>query len=489
MSKTNEVKQADVVVIGAGPGGYVCAIRLAQLGRKVTVIEKGDVGGVCLNIGCIPSKALIHAGTTYSKIQHASEMGIKVKDVEVDLKKLMEWKGSVVKKLTGGVAQLLKANGCTTLQGEATFSGPRSLQIKTKDETFEMSFNDCVIATGSRPAPLRGFEVDQETILDSTGALSQNEIPESMLCIGGGYIGLELGTFYAKMGTEVTVAEASPSLLGMVDPELTRVVEKNLKKLGVDIHMNTFAKAGKRNKKGIEVELEKNGKKEIGHFEKVLVTIGRLPNTEKLGLENAGVKLEKGFIPVNAQRQTNIPNIYAIGDVTEQPLLAHKASKEGIVAAEVIAGRTSAYDVVAMPAVIFTDPEIATVGMSEAEAKEQGIEVRIGKFPFGANGRALSVSEPDGMVKMIGDAQTGRLLGVHIVGAEASNLIAEAALALEMGATVEDLALTVHAHPTLPETLMEAAEATLGHAIHIYQRSTEGRSKGASSKKSAEAQA
>jgi dihydrolipoamide dehydrogenase len=334
-----------------------------------------------------------------------------------------------------------------------------------------LNFNQCVIATGSRPFSLPGFEVDQDKILDSTGALSQKELPKTMICIGGGYIGLELGTFYAKVGTEVTVVEAAPGLLSGVDPDLTRVVHKRLEKMGVKVMTKTSVKSCKTSKKGVEVTVSDGSKDQVLTAEKVLVTIGRKPNTDGIGLDRAGVKLDqKGFIVVDPQRRTNVSHIWAIGDVAGQPLLAHKGSKEGIVAAEAIAGKKTTYNVVAMPAVIFTDPEVATVGLTEAEARAKGIDVRVGQFPFAANGRALSVGEPDGFVKMVGDAKTGRLLGVHIVGVEASNLIAEAATALEMGATVEDLALTVHAHPTLPETLMEAAEATLGHAIHIFQK-------------------
>jgi dihydrolipoamide dehydrogenase len=467
----NEKQNADVVVLGSGPAGYVCAIRLAQLGRKVTVVERGDIGGVCLNVGCIPSKALIHAGTLYERMRHADAMGIQVKGASIDMPKLVEWKGSVVKKLTGGVSQLLKANGCAVLKGEAQFSSPKSLAVRTSSGTVELSFNACVIATGSRPTELPGFKVDQERILDSTGALALQAVPKSMICIGGGYIGLELGTFYAKVGTKVTVVEGMPQLLGVVDPELTRVVQRKLEKMGVEILVSTQVKGGKVTKKGVEVSVGgSNGGAKTLTADVVLVTIGRTPNSQGLALEKAGLKADaKGFLEVDAQRRTRVPHIYAIGDVAGQPLLAHKGSKEGIVAAEAIAGKKTRYDVVGMPAVIFTDPEVATVGLTEAEARAKGLDVRVGTFPFVANGRALSVGEPDGFVKMIGDGKTGRLLGVHIVGPEASNLIAEATLALEMGASVEDVALTVHPHPTLPEPLLEAAEATLGHAIHIFK--------------------
>ncbi len=462
---------ADVVVLGSGPAGYVCAIRLAQLGKKVTVIDRAEVGGVCLNRGCIPSKALIYAGTLFEKLVHASDIGIEVQGAKVNMPKLIKWKDSVVQKLTGGVASLLKANGCTFIGGDARFTGPKTLELKTKEGTQTVSFNQCVIATGSRPTALKGFEIDQKQILDSTGALALTEIPSSLLCIGGGYIGLELGTFYAKIGTKVTVVEAGPGLLSGVDPDLTQVVARRLEKLGVQVLLKTAVKAIKPGKKCEVTFTDPSGKEIKENFDKVLVTIGRTPNSDQISIEKTGLKLDaKGFITVDAQRRTSVSHLYAIGDIAGQPLLAHKGSKEGIIAAEVIAGKKVAYDIVAMPAVIFTDPEIATVGLTEAEARAKGIDVKIGMFPMAANGRALSVNEPHGMVKMIGDNKSGRLLGVHIVGAEASNLISEAALALEMGAHVEDLALTVHPHPTLPESLMEEAEATLGHAIHIYQR-------------------
>ena len=319
---------------------------------------------------------------------------------------------------------------------------------------------------------IKGLEVDNVRVFDSTGALDQTEIPKRLLCIGGGYIGLELGTFYAKVGSEVTVVEAAPRILMSVEADLAKVVERGLKKRNVKVLLNTQVKSLASSKTEVKATFKlPDGKESTETFDKVLVTIGRTPNTDAIGLEKAGVKCDaKGFIIVDAARKTSNAAIYAIGDVAGQPLLAHKGSKEGIVAAEAIAGMKTVYDVKAMPAVVFTDPEVATVGLTEEEAKAKGFTPKVGVFPFAANGRALSVAEPDGMVKVIGDAKTGRLLGVHIVGVEASNLIAEAALALEMGAQVEDLALTVHAHPTLPETMMEAAEAVLGHAIHIFQK-------------------
>ena len=462
--------QTEVVVIGAGPAGYVCAIRLAQLGKKVTVIEKQYVGGVCLNVGCIPSKALIHAGTMFEKMGHADEMGITVKGTTLDFKKLMIWKGEVVKKLTGGVGQLLKANGCTVIMGDAKFTSATTLEVKTAQGLETLTFKTAVIATGSRPAQIPGFEVDQKLVLDSTGGLSQDSLPASLLCVGGGYIGMELGTFYAKVGTKVTIVEAFDKLLGIIDQDLVRIVQKGLTKRGVEVLLSTKVKSLKKNANNVEVVFESAQGEKKQTFEKVLVTIGRTPNTDQLALDKTGIKIDsKGFIPVNEKRQTSVANIFAIGDVAGQPLLAHKGSKEGLVAAEVIGGLKTVYDVKAMPAVIFTDPEIASVGLSETDAKAQNIAVNVAMFPYAANGRALSIAEPDGFVKLLSDPKNGTLLGCHIVGAEASNLIAEATLAIEMGGNIEDLALTVHAHPTLPEAIMEAADVALGHAIHIFK--------------------
>jgi dihydrolipoamide dehydrogenase len=466
-------KETDVAVIGSGPAGYVCAIRLAQLGKKVIVIDQGSVGGVCFNVGCIPSKALISAGNLFEKMSQASEMGLEIKEAKLNLPKLQAWKESIVKKLTSGVSSLLKANGCEWLTGTARFTGSHLLEVKNKTETFSIKFQTCVIATGSRPAHLPGTQLEGEKILDSTRALSLKHLPKNLLCIGGGYIGLELGTFYSKIGSQVTVVEASPSLLTGIDPELAQVVSRGLEKRGVEILLNTFVQECKTNSKGVWVSFSTkgNGKIKSRIFDAVLISVGRVPNTDQLSLEKAGLKTDtKGFIAVDAQRRTLVPHLFAIGDVAGEPLLAHKGSKEGLVAAEAISGQKVAYDVCAMPAVIFTDPEIATVGLTESEARSQGFEVRTGTFPFAANGRALSMGESSGFVKVIGDSKSGRLLGVHCVGPEASNLISEAALALEMGASVEDLSLTVHPHPTLSESLMEAAEVTLGHAIHLFQK-------------------
>ncbi len=464
----------DVVVIGAGPGGYVAAIRSAQLGLKTACVEKEYLGGVCLNVGCIPSKAMISATHFLHKAQHdAAEMGINIKGISVDMKQLKKWKESVTNKMSGGVGQLLKGNGVTTLMGTAEFKNKNEITVTSKTGSETITAKHFIIATGSRPIEIPGFAFDEKGIMSSTGALALDEIPEKIVVIGGGYIGLEISGYLSKLGTKVTVLEAGPAVLsGVVDPECAQVVSRKLTKQGVEILTNAKAKSQKKVGGGFEITAEINGKEQTLKADKILVTVGRKPNSDQANLKAAGLQIdEKGFIKVDQQRRTNVSNIFAIGDIACQPMLAHKASYEGVLVAEVIAGKNRAYDVKTVPAVVFTDPEIAAAGMMESEAKAKGFtDLKIAKFPFAANGRATSLMETDGFVKMIADAKTNVLLGVHIVGPEASNLISEAALAIEMGARLEDLALTIHPHPTLGETMMEAAEATLGHAIHMIQK-------------------
>jgi dihydrolipoamide dehydrogenase len=466
----------DVVVIGAGPGGYVAAIRSAQLGFKTAVVEREFLGGVCLNVGCIPSKAMITATHLLHKAQHDfPTMGLNIKgSIEVDMKKLVTWKQSVCDRMSNGVGTLLKGNGVTVLKGEASFKSSTQLDVKlSTGGTDTVTAKWFVIATGSRPIEIPGFKFDEKDIMSSTGALALDHVPKRVVTIGGGYIGLEISSYLRKLGCEVTVVEANTTLLhGVVDPECAQVVARKIEKSGVKVMYGAKAKGQKKASGGYEVTVELNGKDEVIKCDKILVTVGRKPNGDQMNLKAAGIQVdERGFVKVNPQRRTNVQNIFAIGDIAGQPMLAHKASHEGVLVAEVIKGHNRVYDAKTVPAVVFTDPEIASAGLLESEARAKGFnDLKIAKFPFAANGRAVSMSETEGFVKMIADAKTNVLLGVHIVGPEASNLISEAALAVEMGARLEDVALTIHPHPTLGETMMEAAEATLGHAIHIIQK-------------------
>jgi dihydrolipoamide dehydrogenase len=466
------VKQADLCVIGAGPGGYVAAIKAAQLGKKVIIVEREYWGGVCLNVGCIPSKALITAAHFYDQVQHAEDMGFSFGKTKIDFAKLQEWKGSVVKKLTGGVAQLLKANGCETIVGAAKFISAQEIEVKLPSSTERIKATNFIIATGSRPVEIPGFQFDQKNILNSTDALAVTEMPKRLAVIGGGYIGLEIGSYYQKFGVEVTVIEAMTTVLsGVTDTDCAQLVFRKLKKKGVNFIFNAKAVGYKKSGTALSVTISVDGKEQSIPTDKILVTVGRKPNSDEMGLDKIGLKIDKkGFIEVNKQLRTNIPHIFAIGDIAGQPMLAHKGMREGVIAAEVICGKNVAMDVKTIPAVIFTDPEIASAGLMVEEAKAKGFDVGIGQFPYAANGRALTMNEPDGFVKIIVDKKTNLVLGVHVVGAEASQMISEAALAIEMGATAEDIAGTIHPHPTLPEMMMEAAEATFGPPIHIFAK-------------------
>lgn len=462
--------EIDVLVIGAGPGGYVAAIRAAQLGKSVAVVERGSVGGVCLNVGCIPSKAMIHASHTYAHAKSSSAMGITVENVKVDFSKVQEWKAGIVKQLTGGVSSLFKGNKIQLIEGEALFVSENEVRVFHGYEVNRYKFNHCIIATGSRPIELPAFPFGKR-VLSSTEALSLNEIPKSMVVIGGGYIGIELGSVYARFGTQVTILEGSDQILPGFEAEMTRLVERKLKKNNVEIYTKALAQGMEESENGVVVKAEVKGEAKSFEAEYVLVTVGRRPNTDELGLRDIGMELtDRGFIVVDKQGRTNIPNVYAIGDIVAGPALAHKASYEGKVAAEVIAGHPAEVDYKAIPAVVFSDPEIASVGLSEKEAKEKGIDYVAGRFPFAANGRALSVNEGEGFVKVIAEKGTGLVLGAQIVGPDASNIIAEIALAIEMGATLEDIELTIHAHPTLAEVTMEAAELALGRPIHVLNK-------------------
>ncbi len=462
--------EVDVLVIGAGPGGYTAAIRAAQLGKSVAIVDKDEVGGVCLNRGCIPSKSLISAAHQYEMISHASDIGIRAEGVHVDFAKVQEWKKSVVKKLTGGVSSLLKGNKVQRLKGEVLFVNENEIRVFEGYDVNRYRFNHCIIATGSRPIELKAFPYGGR-ILSSTEALDLSEIPKRLVVIGGGYIGIELGQTFAKFGTEVTVLEGADSILPGFEKEMSRFVARNLKKLGVKVYTEAMAQSSEQSDSEITVTFTAKGEEQKVSADYVLVTVGRRPNTDELGLEAIKMAMtERGLIKVDHQCKTNVPNVFAIGDIVEGLALAHKASYEGKVAAEVIAGLPSIIDYKAIPAVVFSDPEVASVGLNETEAKEQGYEVLVGKFPYAANGRALSMNAGDGFVKLIGDKETRLVLGAQIVGPEASNLIAEVGLAIEMGTTLEDISLTIHAHPTLGEIVMEAAEGALGHAIHQIKK-------------------
>lgn len=463
----------DAVVIGGGPAGYSCAIRLAQLKQKVVCIEKEEVGGVCLNWGCIPSKALIAASHLYRRMQHASNMGIKVDGVSVDVGAMQDWKNGIVKKLVGGVRGLLKGNGAELLAGSATLVGPNKLVVTPKQgEPQTIEARSIVLATGSSTIELPAFKFDGKKVIGAKEAVNLREVPKRMLIIGGGVIGLELGCVYQKLGTEVVVVEMTPTLLPGTDPECTQVMERRFVRAGAKVYKSAKALGFETMADGsVGVRIETNGAAQTIVVDVVLVAVGMRPSSQGLGLESVGVKVDaRGFVPTDATCRTNVQSIYAIGDVSGPPLLAHKASKEAEIAAEIIAGHKAAKDWAAIPSAIFTDPEIATVGLTEAQAKEQGLEVMIGKMPFGASGRAMAVGEAEGFVKIVADKGSHQVLGVHIVGPEASDLISEGALALEMGAFLEDVAMTIHPHPTLGEAVMIAANHGLGQAIDIMNR-------------------
>ncbi|NCG22228.1 MAG: dihydrolipoyl dehydrogenase [Rhodobacterales bacterium] len=459
------------VVIGAGPGGYPCAIRLSQLGVKTLIIDKQYIGGVCLNVGCIPSKALINAAHTYEKLTHADEMGFTIDgDIGIDMSKIQRWKDGVVTKLTGGVGQLLKGNKVDVLMGEAKFSGANALTVTNADGEQTITADHIVVATGSTPVQIPGFAYADAPVLDSTKALSLTEVPKHMVIIGGGYIGLELGSLYAKLGANVTVVEMMKQVLPSFDKDVINALKRKLKKDGVKILLKTKALGWEQADNGIVVHVETPKGKESLEADNVLVTVGRRPNSKGLGLEDIGVNFDGPFISVDKQMKTNVPGVYAIGDVVGQPMLAHKATHEGELVAEVIHGKNVQFDAKAIPAVVFTDPEIAVVGLTENQCKEQGRAVKVGKVPFAAIGKAIANNATDGFTKVIIDADTKLILGVTIVGSHASDMISEASLAIEMCAEALDVGLTIHAHPTLGEAVMEAAKAALGEAIHIINR-------------------
>lgn len=457
----------DTVVIGSGPGGYVAAIRAAEMGQKVTVIESTFIGGVCLNVGCIPSKALINAGHRYQDALEASTFGINAKGADLDFTKTQEWKqNKVVHTLTSGVSMLFKKHKIDTIMGTAFLKDDHSLRVMQKDSAQTYTFKNLIIATGSRPIEIKGFKFGKR-ILDSTGALNLPEVPKEFVVIGGGYIGSELASAYANLGAHVTILEGTSSILPNFEKDMVQLVLNSFKKRGVTVITNAMAKEAEDTGKGVKVTYTADGKEQTIAADYVMVTVGRRPNTDDLGLDIVGVETtDRGLIKVDAQGRTNKPNIYAIGDIVPGAALAHKASYEGKVAAEAISGKASAVDYKAMPAVCFTDPELATTGMTVAEAKDKGIKAKASKFPFAANGRALSLAQTEGFVRLVTN-ENGTVIGGQVAGAGASDLISELTVAVEGGLNVEDLALTIHPHPTLSEVIMDDAEVALGLPINI----------------------
>jgi dihydrolipoamide dehydrogenase len=453
----------DLLVIGGGPGGYTAAIRAAQLGLNVILVERENLGGVCLNHGCIPSKALIHAANLYHDMNNSRELGITA-TANINLKQLQEWKRSVVEKLTGGIAYLLKKHGVEVIQGEAYFESSTKAGISGQSS---VEFKHAIIATGTTPKGYPNFEYDGIHIISSKEALALTELPEQLLIIGAGYISIELGTVYAKLGSRVSIVQRSPHILSRIPLELSNIVEKRLKELGVTLHLETKPLEWQPWEGRCKVTLQGKDETITEEADKILIAVGVQPATDKLHLENTSVTLnQQGYIEVNQQLQTSDPHIYAIGDVTGPPLLAHKAYRQAKVTAEVIAGAPSAFDNTTIPTVIYSDPEIAITGISEEKAKAQGYNIKIDKFPLKHHGRALTMNKTTGFIKTIMDMDTNTLLGMQIIGAHASDLISEATLVIEMGAQLDDVALTIHPHPTMSEAISEAVEKALGRAIH-----------------------
>jgi dihydrolipoamide dehydrogenase len=466
-----------VAVLGAGPGGYAAAFYAADLGMQVALIdEEPNPGGVCLYRGCIPSKALLHVAKVIDEARHASAWGVSFGEPKIDIDKLRSFKQGVVDKLTGGVGQVAKLRKVRFLQGRATLTGARSMSIAGKDGRTELQFEHCVLATGSHPTRIPSLALESPRMMDSTSALDVPDVPKSLLVIGGGYIGLELGSVYATLGSKVSVVEMTPGLLPGADRDLVNVLHKRLETLFAAIMLTTKVVKVAEEKTGIRVTFEGAGGSggpsgpPSQLFDRVLVAVGRRPNSKIPGLESTAVKVDaKGFIETDGQRRTAEPSIFAVGDVAGEPMLAHKASHEARIAIDAIAGHKAVFEPLAIPAVVFTDPEIAWCGLTEAQAAEQGIEIEVAKFPWAAIGRAITIDRPEGLTKLILQPKTGRVLGVGIAGAGAGELIAEGVLAVEMGATADDMKLTIHPHPTLSETLMESAEVFFGQSTHVFK--------------------
>jgi len=470
-----DTKKLRTAVVGGGPGGYAAAFLAADLGLQVTLIDpEVNPGGVCLYRGCIPSKALLHIAKLIEESQQAKNWGIEFAAPKIDLERLRTWKESVIKRLTGGLGQLSKQRHVEYVQGRAAFENSTTLRISKPDATETvLSFDRIILATGSRPAIVPAFKLDSPRLMDSTGALNLEDIPASLLVVGGGYIGLELGSVYAALGTRVTVVEMLPGLLPGADRDLVLPLHKRLEKMFAAILLNTTVASLKVEGAGIRATFAGSALPEKDReqtFDRVLVSVGRKPNSEIPGLETTQVQINpRGFIEVNKQLQTADPSIYAIGDVVGEPMLAHKAMHEGRVAAEAIAGHKVAFEPNAIPAVVFTDPEVAWCGLTEIQAEKEKREIKVAKFPWGASGRAITLDRPEGMTKLIIDPQTERVLGVGIVGVGAGELIAEGVLAIEMAALARDIAMTIHPHPTLSETVMESAEVFFGTSTDVFR--------------------
>lgn len=466
-------KKTQLAVIGGGPGGYAAAFMAADLGLEVTLIDpEKNPGGVCLYRGCIPSKALLHAAKVINEAREAKAWGLQFSGLKVQHSKLQSWKDDVVARLTGGLGQLVKQRQINYLQATAAFKDNRTLTVKeVNGRKSPLTFEHAIIATGSDPAVIPGFDLDSERLLDASAALNLAQIPEKFLVIGGGYIGLELGTVYAALGSKVTVVEMTSSLLPGVDPDLVRLLQKRLEGRLESILLQTTVKELKVQKNGVKATLAgPDVDQKARLFDRALLAVGRRPNSAGLGLDTTGIQVDdRGFIQVDDQRRTAEKHIFAIGDVAGEPMLAHKASHEGRVAAEVIAGRQVAYQPAAIPAVVFTDPEIAWAGLTENQARQKGIAHEVIRFPWAASGRAATLDRNDGLTKLVVDPQSERILGMGIVGSGAGEMIAEGVLAIEMGANVTDVGLSIHPHPTLTETIMEAADLFHGNATHFFQ--------------------
>jgi len=461
----------DIVIIGTGPGGYVAAIRAAQLGMKVACIEKEKtLGGTCLNIGCIPSKALLNSSEKFIELsQHAEEHGIFASKVDINVSKLMQRKEKIVKQLTTGISFLFKKNKITHIAGTASFNDKKSILVSSKEGDKKITAKYFIIATGSSPIEIPSIPVDEKQIVTSTGALSLQAVPSSLLVIGGGYIGLEMGSVWARLGSKVTVVEALDRIVPTMDGEIAKEFMKLLKKQGLEFKLSHKVTSTKVTKNEVEVFMESSDKKEVKEkYEVILMSVGRKPNTDGLNLEKIGVKLnDKKAIEINKSFKTNIDGIYAIGDVSPGPMLAHKAEEEGVACVEIINGQKTHINYDTIPAVVYTNPEVASVGKTEDQLKELKVEYKIGKFPFMANGRALTTSASEGFVKILADKKTDAILGAHIIGHDAGQLIAEIVTTMEFGGSAEDIARICHAHPTTSEAVKEAAMNVDGRAIHI----------------------